>query len=79
MKIIAAITSPAQDDVIEKALRHLKIWAPPWKRERKARGPPSGDHGGEKPSGGDPSPAEPIDPERSFQDYAVEPPWEDES
>ncbi|MEK7746823.1 MAG: hypothetical protein AAB576_09165, partial [Elusimicrobiota bacterium] len=79
MKIIAAITSPAQDDVIEKVLRHMKIWDPPWKRERKARGPPPGEHGAEKSREEDPSPAEPIDPERSFEDYAVDPPWEDES
>ncbi len=42
MKIIAAITSPAQDDVIEKVLRHLKVWDPPWKRERKAPALPLG-------------------------------------
>jgi len=41
MRIIAAISSPAQDDVIEKILRQLDRWDPPWKRHRKARGPPA--------------------------------------
>ena len=39
MKIIAAI-GPDQLDVIERVLRHLHQWDPPWKRVRKARGPP---------------------------------------
>ena len=38
-KILAAITSPAQDDVIEKILRARSQWDLPWKRQRKARGP----------------------------------------
>ncbi len=40
MKIIALISSPQQDDLIEKLLRHLNRWDPPWKRQRKARAPP---------------------------------------
>ena len=40
MKVIAAISSPAQDDVIEKILRSIGVWDPPWKRIRRARGPP---------------------------------------
>jgi len=36
----AAIASPHQDDVMEAILRHLNLWAPPWKRERRAREPP---------------------------------------
>ena len=43
MKILAAITSPAQDDVIERILRTRGEWAPPWLRSRPARGPPSSD------------------------------------
>ena len=39
MRIIAAI-SREQEDVIERVLRHLHLWDPPWKRSRKARGPP---------------------------------------
>jgi hypothetical protein len=39
MKIIAVI-APQQQDVIERILRHLHLWNPPWKRLRKARGPP---------------------------------------
>jgi hypothetical protein len=40
MKIISVITSPHQDDVIEKILEATGQWDPPWKRERRARGPP---------------------------------------
>jgi len=40
MKIVAALSSPHQDDVIERVLRHLHLWDPPWVRVRKARGPP---------------------------------------
>ena len=39
MKIIAVI-SREQEDVIERVLRHLYLWDPPWKRPRKVRGPP---------------------------------------
>jgi len=41
MKIIAAVSSPQQDDVIERILRHLHLWNPPWKSACKARGPPA--------------------------------------
>jgi hypothetical protein len=40
MRIVAAITYPDQEGVIEKILRHLHRWDPPWKWARKARGPP---------------------------------------
>jgi hypothetical protein len=40
MRILAAISSPAQDDVIERILRARGEWDPPWRRERRARGPP---------------------------------------
>ncbi len=40
MKIISALTSPHQDDVIERILRARDEWDPPWRRERRARGPP---------------------------------------
>jgi hypothetical protein len=40
MKVLAAISSPAQDELIERILRARGEWDPPWKRERKARGPP---------------------------------------
>ena len=75
MKIVAAITSPHQDDVIERVLKHLKIWDPPWKRERRARGPPPRDHAAEKSLEEDPARAEPIDSDRGFEEYAVDPPW----
>ena len=40
MRIVAALTSPHQDQVIEKILRCRGEWDPPWRRTRKARGPP---------------------------------------
>jgi len=40
MRTITAITSPAQDDVIEKVLRARGEWNPPWLRPPRARGPP---------------------------------------
>ncbi len=40
MKIVSAINSPHQDDVIEKILKHRGEWDPPWKRQRRARAPP---------------------------------------
>ena len=32
--------SPAQDDVIERILKSIGKWNPPWLRERKIRGAP---------------------------------------
>ncbi len=40
MRVLAAIHSPHQDDVIEKILRHRGQWDPPWTRQRRARAPP---------------------------------------
>ena len=40
MRVIAALTSPHQDDVIERILKSRGEWNPPWKQERQARGPP---------------------------------------
>jgi hypothetical protein len=40
MRIIAALTSPHQDAIIERILRSLGRWDPPWLRSRKPRGPP---------------------------------------
>jgi hypothetical protein len=41
MKVLAAISSPAQDDVIERILRARGEWDPPWLRCHPARGPPA--------------------------------------
>jgi hypothetical protein len=41
MEIIAAITSPGQDDVIEKILKARGEWEPPWLRQPRTRGPPA--------------------------------------
>ena len=40
MRVLAAISSPAQDDVIERILRCRNQWHPPWERQRFPRGPP---------------------------------------
>ena len=68
MKIIAALVSPHQDEAIERILRCVGKWDPPWKRERKARGPPPGRPGlSASPGDANVSSAELIDP-----------PWQDE-
>ena len=64
MKIIAAI-GPDQPDVIERILRHLNRWDPPWKPVRKTRGPPKGSQSTAPPppaQGSALSPAQTIDP-----------------
>ncbi len=40
MRVVSAITSPHQDDVIEKILKHRREWDPPWTRQRRTRAPP---------------------------------------
>ena len=40
-RVISAISSPEQDDIIEKILRHRGEWDPPWKRSKPPRGPPT--------------------------------------
>jgi ribosomal protein S27E len=77
MKVLAAISSPAQDGVIEKILRARGEWDPPWLRHRPARGPPAGRAGGpqgplpetriEYEDGYDPS-SEDIEIDRDFED-----------
>lgn len=77
MSIVAAISSPEQDDVIEKILRHLELWHPPWQRQRtpRARAPPP-------PTDYDdaPIPIEPelIDPPVDDEQYIVDPPSADD-
>ena len=41
MRVISVISSPEQDDIIEKILRHRGEWDPPWKRSKPPRGPPT--------------------------------------
>ena len=38
--MVSALTSPRHDGVIERILKARGEWDPPWKRERRARGPP---------------------------------------
>jgi hypothetical protein len=41
MKVAAAISSPAQDDFIQRIFEHINRWDNPWTRARKARGSPN--------------------------------------
>jgi hypothetical protein len=68
MEIISVITSPDQDDLIERILRHLHLWDPPWKRQSRARGPPS--LANAAPSQ---APARTIDPIIDDELYAIDP------
>ena len=71
MKIIAAI-GPDQPDVIERILRHLNRWDPPWKRVRKARGPPQVPQSTAQPPPAQRSPPKTIDPVIDDQFYSVD-------
>jgi hypothetical protein len=75
MKIIAAITSPEQDELIEKLLRHVHRWDPPWKRQRQARGPPPSESS--QPSSGALG-AERIDPPVEVEQYFADEPSDDD-
>jgi hypothetical protein len=88
MKIIAAIARE-QGDVIERVLRHLGLWDPPWKRKRKIRGPPPSSRAGSTSSASDAVDApsfeeavdasEGIDPGLDDDLYAIDPvPREDD-
>ena len=78
MKIIAAIARE-EEDVIERVLRHLHLWDPPWKRQRKVRGPPPSSMDGSAASPPDARSceqaveAEAIDPVIADELYAVDP------
>jgi len=73
MPIVSAITSPGQDDVIERVLRHLQIFDPPWQRERapRARAPPPPFEFDDAPP---PSEPEFIDPPVDDEQYIIDPP-----
>ena len=77
MKPIAAI-GPDQPEVIERVLRHLKQWDPPWKRQRKARGPPPSSAASRPVSPGTTGPAT-IDPVYDDEVYCVDPPADDDA
>jgi hypothetical protein len=77
MEILAAISSPSQDGVIEKILRARGQWDPPWKRCRKVRGPPPSTSGSRDPGHGHPPDdwSESVDPPHPEDDS--DPPFED--
>jgi hypothetical protein len=72
MKIIAAI-GPEQEDVIERILRHLNLWDPPWRRARKARGPPLAPYATTAPDR-----SNTVDPLPNDESYSVDPPGPEE-
>jgi hypothetical protein len=72
MKIIAAIARE-QGDAIERILRSLKLWDPPWKRQRKVRGPPPSSMDGPVPS-----PTKARKREATFEADSVDPIIDDE-
>ena len=75
MKIIAALTSPHQEDEIERILRHIQLWDPPWKRTHKARGPPirRGPTSPLQPPPPEPCPEQTIDPIVDDTLYSTDP------
>ena len=77
LPIVAAITSPGQDDVTERILRHFQIQDPPWKRQRaaRARAPPPAS---ELAAAAAPSEPELIEPSFDDEQYFVDPPGGDD-
>ena len=75
MPIVAAITSPGQDDVIEKILRRLQLWDPPWQHRRAARAPPQPFEFNDAST---PTEPEFIDPPVDDEQYIVAPPSGDD-
>jgi hypothetical protein len=83
MKVIAAIMSPAQDALIEKILRCIGRWNPPWLQKRKARGPPptrlNSSTEGRRPDLPDPDPEFDLsDRLPTDEDYSVDAPASDD-
>jgi hypothetical protein len=77
MRVAAAISSPEQDDVIEKILKSRGEWDPPWKRARKVRGPPPairGTAGSRKTSGQSPEEDWPEGVDPPHPDDDLDPP-----
>lgn len=66
MKVLATISSPAQDDVIERILRARGEWAPPWLKSPPVRAPPSSAPAPQKPRAS-------IDPLPPDEAYIVDP------
>ncbi|MGH9363354.1 MAG: transposase zinc-binding domain-containing protein [Thermoanaerobaculia bacterium] len=83
MRVVAAISSPTQDDVIEKILKSRGEWDPPWKRLRKIRGPPSPGTPGGTPGSQSSRPSQPAEEnwiegaDPPHPDLDIDPPFED--
>ena len=80
MRVVAAISSPAQDDVIERILKSRGDWDPPWMRPRKIRGPPPpipGTPTSEKRSGHSPEEDWPEEIDPPHPEFDLDPTFED--
>jgi len=74
--VLAAISSPAQEEIIEKVLRARGQWDPPWLKGRPARGPPSaGASACGEDHGEDQGPIDPSPPDEAYL-HDPEPPVE---
>ena len=77
MEVLAALSSPAQDDVIEKILRARNEWDPPWKRPRKVRGPPPSTSGSQGPRDAPPPDDWPDGVDPPHPEFDIDPQLED--
>ena len=77
MEVLAAISSPAQDHLIEKILRSRGEWDPPWKRPRKVRGPPPSTSGSQGTGDGHPPDDGPEAVDPPHHEFDIDPPFED--
>jgi hypothetical protein len=74
MKVVAAISSPVQNDLIKRILEHIGRRNPPWSRARKARGPPNHKQATAPSRGQAIDTTDSVDPQWDVDAYIVDPP-----